>query len=253
MSGWKRPGRSGAVLYAVLAALVGAVTAAVCSVEVDRRRPAKVEGPRALPAGGVIVVANHTSLIDGVLLALVGRRLGRPLRMLGTAGIIDAPLLRIVFRRLGFIPVRRHGKDAAAALEPAAEALRAGEAIALYPEGRITRQPHFWPERSKTGAVRLALQSGAPIVPVASVGAERVVGRRHRLVGLLLNIVRRPTVRMLVGEPIEVRTLIGLAPEAEATPEQVKQAADRVMAELVSLVETLRCEAAPDPLGVPRD
>ena len=130
--------------------------------------------------------------------------------------------------------------------------LGAGEAIALYPEGRITRQPHFWPERSKTGAVRLALQSGAPVVPVASVGAERVVGRRHKLIGLLLNVVRRPTVRMLVGEPIDVRTLIGISPDADASPEQVKQAADQVMARLVSLVEELRGEVAPDPLGVPR-
>ena len=252
MSGWKRPGRSGAVLYAVLAAVVGALTSAVCSVQIERKRPTTQLGHRGLPPGGLIVVANHTSLADGVLLALAGQRLGRPLRMLGTAGIIDAPILKHLFRRLGFIPVRRRTAEAAHSLAAAADAIAAGEAIALYPEGRITRDPKFWPERSKTGAVRLALQTGAPIVAVASVGAHRVVGRRRKLWRLLVNLVRRPTVQMRVGEPIDVRTLIGLAPGEQASNEQVKQAADAVMSQLVAMVEGLRGERAPDPLGVPR-
>ena len=52
-----------------------------------------------------------------------------------------------------------------------------GEAVGIFPEGRLTRDPMMWPERAKTGAVRLALRTGAPIVPVAMVGAHRVVGR----------------------------------------------------------------------------
>ena len=90
--------------------------------------------------------------------------------------------------RLGFIPVARGGPDAAHALDAAAAALAAGEAVGVFPEGRITRDPNRWPERAKTGAVRLALRSGAPIVPVAMVGAHEVVGRKRIVLRLLKNL-----------------------------------------------------------------
>jgi 1-acyl-sn-glycerol-3-phosphate acyltransferase len=241
-------------LYAVAAALVGAVATSVSSWEIEKRRPASSRGAAQLPSGGLIVIANHTSLADGVFLALVGVRLGRPLRLLGTAGIIEAPVLGRLFRRLGFIAVHRHSTNPASALEPAAAALRAGDAIALYPEGRITRNSKHWPERAKTGAVRLALLTDAPIVPVASVGADQIVARKRRaiLLRLIVNVVKRPPVRIQVGDPIDVRRLLGLAPSQVATADEVRLAADLVMAVLVRMVEDLRGEKAPDPLGVER-
>lgn len=207
---------------------------------------------RGLPPGGVIVVANHTSLADGLFLALAGRRLGRPLRLLGTSGIIDAPVLGRIFRALGFIAVRRSGPNPADALEPAAEALRAGEAIALYPEGRITRDARFWPERAKTGAVRLAFEVGVPILPLASVGAHRVVGRRRRIVSLLAALVRRPQVTMQLGEPFWPREFLRLPTSTTPSNDDVRRASDEMMRRLVALVAQLRHEASPDPIGVPR-
>ncbi len=253
MRDWRKPGWSGAALYAVLGVVVSALTTVFCRIEIAQQRGRR-SAVAQLPAGPLIVVANHTSLADGVLLAIAGRRLGRPFRLLGTAGVVDAPLLRIVFRRLGFIPVRRRSNDPAAALRPAAAALAAGEVVALYPEGRITRDRHFWPERSKTGAVRLALMTGAPILPVASVGAERVIARHRPVLRAVVNLVIRPTVRMRVGEPIDVRGLLGgdARPLEELPPETVRQAADAVMARLVAMVEELRGERAPDPIGVAR-
>jgi 1-acyl-sn-glycerol-3-phosphate acyltransferase len=244
---------TGALLYALVGAMISALTTIFCHLEIAHQRGRR-SAIGSLPPGPLIVVANHTSLIDGVLLAVAGRRLGRPFRMLGTAGVIEAPLLRVVFRRLGFIPVRRRGTDPAGALRPAAEALAAGEVVALYPEGRITRDRRFWPERSKTGAVRLALMTGAPIVPVASVGAELVVSRRRVILRALMNLVIRPRVRMHVGDPIDVRALIGgdRRPLPMLEPELVRSAADQVMARLVAMVADLRGEAAPDPIGVER-
>ncbi|MEO7068887.1 MAG: 1-acyl-sn-glycerol-3-phosphate acyltransferase [Nostocoides sp.] len=90
-------------------------------------------------------------------------------------------------------PVQRGSTSAADALDAAAEALAAGEAIGLFPEGRITRDPGTWPERANTGAVRLALRTGAPIVPVAMNGADKVVGDRGRLV--------RTLPRLTLGRP----------------------------------------------------
>jgi 1-acyl-sn-glycerol-3-phosphate acyltransferase len=249
MSGWKKP-----TLYGIAATVVGAVVTSVSTWELEKRRAVQREGQTTLPQGGLIVVANHTSLADGLFLALVGQRLGRPLRLLGTAGIIEAPVLRILFRKLGFIAVHRKSSNPASALEPAAEALRKGEAIALYPEGRITRQSKHWPERAKTGAVRLALSTGAPIVPVASVGIERVVGRNKAkiLIQLLTNTVKRPAVRIRVGDPIDVRRFLGIGPSAEPTSEEVRMGADEVSRQLILMLEDMRGEAAPDPVGVGR-
>jgi 1-acyl-sn-glycerol-3-phosphate acyltransferase len=249
VSGWKKPG-----LYAIAAAVVGAVATSVSTWELEKRRDVERRGGQTLPAGGVIVIANHTSLADGVFLALVGQRLGRPLRLLGTAGIIEAPLLGRLFKKLGFIAVHRKSTNPAAALEHAAAALIAGDAIALYPEGRITRNAKGWPERAKTGAVRLALLTGAPIVPVASVGIENVIGRKkHQIVvQLVTNVVRRPKVRIQVGDPIDVRKLIGLGPTIEPTPDEVRLAADEVTRRLIAMLETMRSETAPNPIGVER-
>ncbi len=249
MSGWKKP-----TLYGLAAAAVGAVVTSVSTWELEKHRGVQRQGTTTLPSGGVIVVANHTSLADGLFLALVGQRLGRPLRLLGTAGIIDAPVLRILFRRLGFIAVHRKSSNPATALEPAAQALRHGDAIALYPEGRITRHNKQWPERAKTGAVRLALLTGAPIVPVASVGTDQVIGRSRSklLLQLLGNTVKRPNVRIRVGEPIDVRRFLGIGPTAEPTTDEVRLAADEVSRRLIAMLEDMRGEQAPNQIGVDR-
>ena len=251
-STWRRPGRAGALLYAVLAGVLGSVVTVFSRVQVERQRGREVIAA-TLPAGPIIVIANHTSYADGVLLALVCRRHGRSLRLLATAGLFRAPLIGRIARKLGFIAVHRGTSSAAASLDEAVEALAAGEAIGLFPEGRLTRHPDRWPERAKTGAVRLALRSDAPIVPIAIEGAHRLVGRKRIVQTLLGNIVRRPKVATKVGTPVHVRHLLGLAIGGEASSEQVRQAADVVMAQLVGLVEDLRGEVAPHPLGAPID
>ena len=247
-SSWRHPGRSGAIVYAVLAAVIGTATASISRLQVERQRGRR-SAARSLPAGPIIV-SNHTSYADGALLALACRRMGRSLRLLAASGLFDVPVIGAVARRLGFIAVRRGSVDASAALDEAAVALAAGEAVGLYPEGRLTRDPLMWPERAKTGAVRLALRTGASIVPVAMLGAHEVVARRAMLLTFVGNIVRRPKVATKVGQPIDVRTLMHIGPTVEPTVDEVRIAADLVMAELVALVSELRGEAAPHPLGV---
>ncbi len=170
--------------------------------------------------------------------------------MLGKSGIVDAPILKVLLQRIGFISVRRGADDASAALETAAEAVRAGEAVAIYPEGRLTRDPNLWPEKAKTGAVRLAFMTDAPIVPIASIGTTDVLGRRARLKVIVRNLWYRPEVRMKVGEPLDVRRLGSVAAGVEPTHEEVRQTADLVMAELIALVAELRGDIAPHPTGV---
>ena len=245
MTTWRRPGRVGRAVYAALAGVVGAVLALVSRLRIERGR-SMVRVAERLPDGPIIVVANHTSYADGLLLALICRRLGRPVRLLATGGVFRVPLVGRLARTVGFIPVERGTSHAADALDAAADALAAGEAVGLFPEGRITRDRDRWPERSRTGAVRLALRTGAPIIPVAIVGAHRVIDRRHIAGRLMLNAVLRPRVRSRVGDPIDVHALLG-----RPTPEAVRAAADAVMESLIDLIEDVRGEIAPDPIGIP--
>jgi 1-acyl-sn-glycerol-3-phosphate acyltransferase len=246
---WQRPGLRAALLYSLAAALLGAVVSTVSRLELTRRSTPTDR----LPDGPLIVVANHTSFADGILLALVGRRLGRSLRLMATGGVFRSGLVGPVARRLGFIPVQRGTSAAAGSLDAAATALEAGEAVGLFPEGRITRDPQHWPERSKTGAVRLALRTGAPVVPVALVGAQQVVGTRGIVARLLRNTLLRPRVAVAVGEPIDVRRLAGVGAGQSVDDATVRQVADEVMAALVAQVAELRGEPAPHPTGVPEE
>lgn len=247
---WRHPGRTGALIYGALALIFGGLVGVTSRLQVARQR-GRADVARRLPEGPVIVISNHTSYADGVLLVLACRRQGRSLRMLATAGVFRVPIVGWLGHRLGFVPVARGSKDAAASLDAAAEALAHGEAVGLYPEGRLTRDPAMWPERAKTGAVRLALRTGAPIVPVAMVGAHEVVGRRRIVVRLVANLVRRPKVEVSIGAPIDARELAGGV--ADPPPEVVRSIADAMMAELITLVAGLRGEAAPHPTGVPLD
>jgi 1-acyl-sn-glycerol-3-phosphate acyltransferase len=153
---------------------------------------------------------------------------------------------------LGYIKVKRGAADAATSLDEAATALNAGEAVGIFPEGRLTRDPMMWPERAKTGAVRLALRTGAPIVPVAMVGAHRVVGQHKVVPTLLLNVIRRPKVDTRIGSPIDIRSLMNIGATTEPTPDEVRLAADLVMGRLVAVVAELRNERPPEPHGVAR-
>jgi 1-acyl-sn-glycerol-3-phosphate acyltransferase len=249
---WRHPGRTGAMLYAVLATLVGGIVTVFSRLQIERQR-GREHVVSLLPDGPIIVISNHTSYADGPLLALVCRRHGRSLRLLATAGVFRAPLIGRIARKLGFIAVHRGTSSAAASLDAAADALAAGEAVGLFPEGRLTRQSNYWPERAKTGAVRLALRTNAPIVPVAIEGAHRLVGRRRVALTLLGNLVRRPQVLTRVGQPIDVRALLGTSALVEPTPQEIRAVADAVMEQLIDLIEQLRGEVSPHPTGTPTD
>ncbi len=244
--GWRHPGRLGAALYALAALLTGGLVTVITRLRIAKHKGRR-RAARALPEGPIIIVSNHASYADGFLLALVCRRLGRSVRLLATAGVFRLPVVGRLARRVGFIPVERGSMTAVRSLDQAAEALAAGEAIGIFPEGRTTRDPDHWPERAKTGAVRLALRTGAPIVPMAMVGTHRVLDKKRPVRSILRNVILRPKVRTDVGEPIDIRALAG---GETATPARVRELSDHVMGQIVDLVEALRDEVAPHPAGV---
>src|SRR5690606_19005981 len=99
---------------------------------------------------------------------------GRWPQFLAKQGVFDVPVLGRLLRRLKQIPVRRGTVDAVRALEAAIGAVRAGDAVVIYPEGTNTRQPELWPMRGRTGVARLWHATGAPVIPVVTWGPQRI-------------------------------------------------------------------------------
>ncbi|WP_042424970.1 lysophospholipid acyltransferase family protein [Streptacidiphilus anmyonensis] len=176
-------------------------------------------GPGQLPEGPCIVAANHSSLIDpGVVLAAL-RRLGEPRPVvLATAGLWRIPVLGRLLRTEGHIPVRRGTAQAAAALEAAERELRRGRVVVIYPEGRLPRRPDSGdgaPQEFRTGLARLALATGAPVVPLGQAGSRRITSGStlKQLAGLATSPLRRPGIQVALGTPIR---LTGSVEEATA-------------------------------------
>ncbi len=128
----------------------------------------------AVPADGALVVAsNHVSYLDPCTLAIALYRRGRRGRFLTTAAVFDQPVLGAVIAAGRFIPVHRgRGREA---LTSAIDALGAGEAVVIYPEGAIAKGHDPLPARP--GVALLARAAGAPVLPVAQWGMQRVPGR----------------------------------------------------------------------------
>lgn len=145
---------------------------------------------RIPPEGPAILVANHESMIDPWILGLATPR---PIRYMAKGDYFRNPLLRVVMNAFGTFPVERGAGDTGA-LGHAGRLLAQGNVLGIFPQGTVLpyrRRP--W----HRGAARLALASGAPVVPVALVGTERALRPGRFKLGL-------PKIRVLVGRPLEV-------------------------------------------------
>jgi 1-acyl-sn-glycerol-3-phosphate acyltransferase len=130
-----------------------------------------LEGADNLPADGpAIICPNHTSVIDSFLLPSV---LPRRITFVGKAEYLDDWKTRHLFPALGMIPIDRSGGDASTrALDAAAGVLARGELFGIYPEGTRSRDGRL--HKGHTGPARLALRTGAPLVPVGIVGTRHI-------------------------------------------------------------------------------
>ncbi|MGH3545425.1 MAG: lysophospholipid acyltransferase family protein, partial [Mycobacteriales bacterium] len=123
--------------------------------------------------GAAILVPNHTSNADPLIVAHYVFDLPLDPRFLAKDSLFTAPIIGTILTKVRQIPVRRGTADALKALHAALEVLKQGEAIIIYAEGTCTGDPQLWPMRGKTGVARLALTSGAPVIPIAQWGAQR--------------------------------------------------------------------------------
>ena len=122
------------------------------------------------PDDGIVVAANHVSWFDPMALVHVLWDNGRNPRVMAKDTLFRTRGVGLVLRGTGQIPVLRHTADAARAVSAAVAAVKDGETVVMYPEGTITRDPKLWPMVGRTGAARIALMSGAPVIPIAMWG-----------------------------------------------------------------------------------
>ncbi len=186
----------------------------------------KVEGRAFVPrTGAAIIASNHLSFCDSIFMPLMVRRkvtfVAKAEYFQGTG--IKGYLIKMFFVNTGTIPVDRSGGQAAqAAMDTGLRILQSGGLFGIYPEG--TRSPDGRLYRGKTGVARLALESGAPVVPVAMLNSDTVQppGRiRPRIM----------RVRIRFGEPLDFSRYAGKAGDRFVE----RAITDEIMYELMEL------------------
>lgn len=195
-------------------------------------------GEEHLHGGGMVMAANHISYLDFLALGHFMLGSGRWPHFLGKESLFRAPVVGRLITACEQIPVRRGSARASDALSAAVTAVRAGQLVAIYPEGTITKDPAQWPMRGRSGAVRIALESGRPLVPVAQWGAQELMpGPRPSMP----RPWPRKTMQVLAGPPID------LSPyrDRPLTAALLTDATALLMSRITELLAELRGEQPP--------
>lgn len=212
---------------------------------------AKVEirGKTKLPREGAFVLApNHYSELDPVLVAVAVWRLGRAPRFMAKESLFRVPVVGWILRKAGMVPVARATSAAAAkqTMEQSRDLVERGRGVIVYPEGTLTRDPEMWPMRGKSGAVRLALAGGIPLIPMAQWGTQEIMGRYSKKISFW---PLRKRVQVAIGDPVDLSDLAGRGSE----PAVLTEATARVMNAITALLEDIRQEKAPAERWNPSD
>jgi len=192
----------------------------------------RLEGLEEVPARGPVIVAgNHLSYMDPLAHGYFVVKAGRRPRFLAKQELFDARFVGTVLRGAHQISVQR-GTGDRSPLEDARQAVDGGEVVVIYPEGTTTTtHEDFSPGRGKTGAVRLAMAAGVPILPVATWGGQ-FVWRRSGRQSLTFG---RP-IWVAAGEPFDPSERLVGEPDAR----KLRTLTDDLMGELDKLVADLR-------------
>ncbi|NNE73837.1 MAG: 1-acyl-sn-glycerol-3-phosphate acyltransferase [Acidimicrobiales bacterium] len=188
----------------------------------NRAWKVKVNGAEHIPEDGpAILCANHNAFIDSFFIPLA---VGRRVTFVGKAEYLDDWKTRTLLPNLGMVPIdRRGGAAATRALDTAAEVLDAGELFAIYPEGTRSRTGEL--HKGRTGAARLALRTGAPIIPVGLRGTREIQPPDRAVPAI------GKRVEVHIGAPISV----GHLGERAGRQPVLRQITDAVMGEIQAL------------------
>jgi 1-acyl-sn-glycerol-3-phosphate acyltransferase len=187
--------------------------------------------------GGALLAINHVSFADPIFNVAFSVCHGRMPRFLAKSELWDVPIVRSVLGKGGHIPVYRASSRAGDAYREAIAAIQRGEIVAFYPEATYTADPDGWPMKAKNGIGRIALVTGAPVIPVANWGTQDVLppdSRRPRL-------RPRRKVTIAAGPPVDLSAWLG-GPRTRTALDGVTGA---IMADVTALLADIRGETPP--------
>jgi 1-acyl-sn-glycerol-3-phosphate acyltransferase len=206
------------------------------------------QGKEDIPrTGGIILAPNHLSYADWATIAIFsdGYAHRYPVFMIKSP-IFDVKGVGWLLRKFGQLPVYRGRGDAGLVLKQAEQALQDGAAVIVYPEGTATRDPDLWPMVGRTGAARLALTTGAPVIPIAHWGAQDILPYGTKKPRLF----PRKTVRMVAGPPVDLSAYAGQRLGASV----LRAATADIMTDITALLARIRQQTPPavpyDPAAV---
>ncbi|MFJ8077875.1 lysophospholipid acyltransferase family protein [Streptomyces sp. NPDC096176] len=198
-------------------------------------------GMEHIPAdGGFITAINHNSYLDMFSYGHFQYNTGRVPRFLAKAALFKAPVVGVLLRGTRQIPVYRESSNAVGAFRAAVDAVKRGECVAFYPEGTLTRDPGMWPMTAKTGVARAALQTKAPVIPVAQWGANLAMppyAKENKV-----RLFPRKTLQVQAGPPVDLSRFY----DQDPTPDVLRAATEVIMAAITVQLEELRGEKAPE-------
>jgi 1-acyl-sn-glycerol-3-phosphate acyltransferase len=155
----------------------------------------RVTGEHNIPSSGpAILASNHIGYLDFVFTGFGANKRGRRARFLAKREIWNNKVAKVLMNGMRHIPVDRD-RDPAKAYAEAIAALKRGEIIGMFPESTIS--PSFVPRPGKTGSARLAQSVGAPLIPAAVWGTQRILTK-----GRPKNLQRNLAILVNIGEPI---------------------------------------------------
>jgi 1-acyl-sn-glycerol-3-phosphate acyltransferase len=188
----------------------------------------QVDGIEHVPARGPAILAfNHVSALDGPVIAVeTARRLGRESRFLVAAEQFRKPFIGWILRRYDQIPIRR-GESDVDALEEAVITVREGALAAIAPEGRVNDDGEEGLQRIRSGLARIALPTGAPIVPVGIWGTQQ----RYPRSGFTMRRPLRIRLGLAFGPPMLLEGDAGEPGDVETLGTRVRERLERQVAQ----------------------
>jgi 1-acyl-sn-glycerol-3-phosphate acyltransferase len=194
-------------------------------------------GAEHLPrTGGALLVGNHVSFSDPIFDIAFGTTHGRIPRFMAKGELWDVPVVKWVLGQGGHIPVYRASKRVGESFTGAIDALSRGEVVAVYPEGTYTADPEGWPMKPKNGVARIALRSGAPVIPMANWGTQDFLPAEGRP-----KLFPRKRIGIALGPPVDLSEFAG----KPLTRTTLDAATKKIMDEVTTLLEGLRDETRP--------
>ena len=205
-----------------------------------------VTGEENLPTqGGFLLVSNHLSNVDPLCLCWYFMKRNTAVRFLAKKSMFTVPVFGWIIKGMGLIPVNRDSNPSAV-LAPTREALTAGEVVGIYPEGTLTRDPDQWPMEFKSGAARLALDTGVTVIPLSQWGPQDIMAP-YNAKGMDMRPGRRISYHF--GAPVDLSDLIG--PAGSEDHDAVNAATARILQAVREGVGQLRGLPVPDTVWDP--